>query len=240
MGENIRILSFHGADGSGKSVLARKLSDTLEGESLVLGGSSYREWLTPKVAKETLGKNHAIGKDAIIHEEKQRLYEEIAVACYGYAGYLADNGISVIIDSDPVLKRLVWAVLENEPEFESYGSRFGQYVLGHVDAESFPSHIVGVNTEDAIGMSDLQNRLSKRGGNSDFDPSNIEEATVLVNATQAIWTELKAATKHSSAIEFFNRRLGDATLIAVRNPELSRDEIDDHLASVSKKIINAS
>jgi hypothetical protein len=239
------IVSFHGADGCGKSTLARAFSTELEiaqgSRSVMIGGSSYLEWLTPDIANKTIGPNHHFAEVARTAEEKTRLYGQIAAVCYGYAGHLRnDKGVNVTIDSDPVLKRIIWNRLSaSGVAKDSYEDRFGEYLLENVPETSFPTAVVGVNISGEVDPDDIQARLSKRGGNSEYDPSSIEETLRICEEVSGIWGELQRATLGRSGIKFFNDRFPSAQLISVTNADCSPAELEVNMINTSRQIIDS-
>jgi hypothetical protein len=234
-----RILSFHGADGSGKSTLARQVQRDINSNSSLIGGSSYLEWLTPIIARETVGSDHSFGAQPRNNSEKRRLYEEIAIACYGYAHHLAEKGDTVIIDSDPVLKRVVWSLVEDGPEAASYIRRFGAFVLDKLQGKSFPTHVIGVNIGDSRGsVAYLQDRLSKRLSNSDYDPKDVEGTLAIAAAVDELWNEIASNRGHvCESDNFLHTVFGHSALISVRNSEMGDSEVEGYLRGLSGNII---
>lgn len=230
------IVTFHGADGCGKTTIARSFAESLRSQRedvVVLGGSSYKDWLTPTIAKNALGKGHIISKPAQTAFEKTVLYEQIAVACYGYAGYLRDHDTHVVIDSDPVLKRFVWSRLEgchNQGD-GSYEQIFGAYVLRSLASSAFPGVVISVDAHDRDLSVNLRARLSRRGGNSEYDPTSKSEAAKLCEEVARIREELSLASEGASSIELFNARLGDVILLDVTNPDCNEADIEAQVKS---------
>lgn len=237
------IVSFHGADGCGKSTLARAFSRELEATrgttSVMLGGSSYLDWLTPDIANQTIGPNHHFAEVARTTEEKTRLYGEIAAVCYSYAGHLRnDKGVNVTIDSDPVLKRIIWNRLSTTGDASaSYENQFGEYILENVPETAFPTAIVGVNISGEVDPDDIQARLTKRGGNSEYDPSSIEETQRICEKVTDIWDELQRAKLGLSGIRLFNTRFQPAELVSVTNADCHPNDIDANMVHSSRFII---
>lgn len=237
------IVSFHGADGCGKSTLAKvfasELQESQDVPSITLGGSSYLEWLTPEIALQTIGPDHHFGETARTDAEKTRLYGEIAAVCYAYAGHLRnDKGMNVAIDSDPVLKRIIWNRLTaSGQERDVYEERFGDYILEKVSEDAFPTAVVGVNISGEIDPDDIHARLSKRGGNSEYDPSSIEETVRVCEEVKGLWGELQRASLGKSGIALFNSRFADAKLIGATNPDCLPEELDSNMANASRLII---
>jgi hypothetical protein len=206
----------------------------------MIGGSSYKEWLTPDIAKQTIGSDHHFGEVARTPEEKTRLYGEIAAVCYAYAGHLRnDVGVSVTIDSDPVLKRLIWNRLSsNDQDRDEYEERFGDYVLEKVPLSAFPTAVVGVNISGEVNPDDIQARLSKRGGNSEYDPSSIEETMRICEEVTSIWDELHRASIGRSGLVLFNTRFPETKLIRVTNPDCEPSAIEASMVQNSRFIID--
>lgn len=191
-------VSFYGPDGCGKSTIATKFADELLSIDIptqVLGGSSYRTWLDTKVAQE-FGCNINILSSSVRSEaEKTELYEEIAVACYGLMNRLTSkDGNTVIIDSDPYLKRLFWAHTELSPgQFEQYRDNFEQKMLERV-GDAFPMHVVSVRPQKSNNIHqesrELFSRMSERGVVSCYDPDNILDTTKMAITTRALWPQI--------------------------------------------------
>lgn len=238
------IVSFHGADGCGKSTLARVFSGELEqaqgSKSIMLGGSSYKEWLTPDIANQTIGPNHHFADTARTDEEKTRLYGEIAAVCYTYAGHLRnDLGMNVTIDSDPVLKRIIWNRLTATGDArDTYETNFGEYILEKVPADAFPTAVVGVNTSGEVTADDIHARLTRRGGNSEYDPASVDETMRIFEEVTGLWGDLQRSNLGRSGLKLFNVRFAGARLIDVTNADCSPAELDANMAQTSRLIID--
>lgn len=238
------IVSFHGADGCGKSTLANAFAGELEqtcgAPSVIIGGSSYMGWLTPDIANQTIGGDHHFGEVARTSTEKTRLYEEIAVVCYAYAGHLHDDlGLSVVIDSDPVLKRLLWNRLSSSgDELIMYESEFGNYISEKVSESAFPTAIVGVNLSGEVDTVDIQARILRRGGNSEYDPSSLTETERICGEATKIWEELRLAALGLSGLRLFNTRFSGAYLLGVTNTDCAPEKLDTVMKKLSRQIID--
>lgn len=229
MAEIPRTITFFGPDGCGKSSIANEYASLLRSEHgadvSVIGGASFREWLSPEISKEFLGTE--INPDALSQTStgKDELYESIAIACYGYASYLKNNGTYVVIDSDPYLKRMIWARMErNRAEYTTYEGNFENNVTEHIGAKTFPDTVVGVNLglDGKYSLSeDYFKRIINRGQVDEYDPSNLDEAMRIANHTLEIWNEVILSKKYS--------RLNDAAIATLDN------ETDTSL-DITKKI----
>ena len=239
------IVSFHGADGCGKSTLAKafsgELEQTVDVPTVMIGGSSYKEWLTPDIAKQTIGADHHFGEVARTPEEKTRLYGEIAAVCYAYSGHLRnDLGMHVTIDSDPVLKRIIWNRLTAEGKARDiYEANFGDYILENVPEDAFPTVIVGVNTFGEVTADDIHARLTRRGDNSEYDPSTLDETLRIIEEVTGLWGDLHRANLGRSGIKLFNSRFANTRLLGVTNPDCSFEEIPENMARTSQQIIKS-
>ena len=222
------IISFYGTDGSGKSTIATEFSLLHPvGDSVMLGGSSYKEWLTPEVAKITLGEKHMLGEPIGEVEDKIRLYEDIAIACYGLGHILADRGSEVVIDSDPIFKRIIWGTLglsdEDAAEYVRHFEDRAQDVLGE---SSGADVIVGVNMEDSqASAADILSRLTGRESNTEHDPTDINEMLTLDERVNNVWAEINLAKSGLSTIASFNKALTNSAILTVQNPNCSPEQI---------------
>lgn len=234
------IVTFHGADGSGKSSIATRLTRILEkhGDAIMIGGSSYKQWLTPQVARETVGSSDVVGANPKTPDEKNQLYEIISVACYGYAHQLVEQGSFVVIDSDPVIKRMLWNHLE-EPEQDRrqlYAKNFGAYILKNLPDTISLSLVVGVNMETNVSEHDIRNRLDIRGGNSEYDPQTLDETRMLCEAATALWHSLTASLSGQSDLPFFNQLYRNSSFITVANPNYGQANLDTRLQEQAARI----
>lgn len=209
-----KCITFYGPDGCGKSTVATSLAEIVSSKdapTTIIGGSSYREWLTPAMARDFLGSCSGLDNTALTPEEKTRLYEDIAIVCYGQAERLAEEGQNVIIDSDPYLKRFIWAQVEDPEGYQRYAEQFEERVAEHLGEECFPDWIVGVNMTNEPGKADLLSRIQQRGGNSDYDPTTADETEKIIRASRAVWTDLIAAGRY--------KRLNNAERLTVVNAD---------------------
>lgn len=235
------IISFYGSDGCGKSSIARAYHERASSNGYaveVIGGSSYKDWLTPSIARNALGPNHHINSSPKTETDKVKLYEEIAVACYEYAGYLSEKGTTVLIDSDPVLKRVIWSRLSS-PELynEDYEIKFGKYVLSLVDAErSFPSTIVGVNMRGEVGAKTLLRRIDRRGGVSCYDPASLGEMELLECVVNDVWNDLVADGGHDRRPSVLRDGFADTQVLYADSVDCSPEELDDYLSCIAEGV----
>lgn len=232
------ITTFYGSDGCGKSSIAAEcvniLSNARDKEVIVIGGSSYKEWLTPQLSKQLLGitiKDHYRSET---ESDREKLYEDIAIACYGYAKILKDNGTHVLIDSDPYLKRLIWshAGLTDE-EYGTYEEQFEERLSAHIGSEMFPDIVVGVNISsptDIEGAAEtFFDRIVERGIVEGYDPSSPAEAMSLANSTSYIWESFVLARKYL--------RLKNAHILTVQNETQLDENVPHTIKNVAREVI---
>lgn len=233
------IISFYGTDGSGKSTIAGEFSSLHpKADSIVIGGSSYKDWLTPEVAKLTLGENHTLGDTSGEIEDKVRLYEDIAIACYGLAHVLVNRGSEVVIDSDPIFKRVIWGTLGlSDKEANKYVKQFEDRAQDILGESSGADIIVGVNVGDSqTSAVDTFARISERDSNTEHDPTDIESLVALDNHVNHIWRELNLGITGLSNIPIFNRTLANSMVYTVQNPQCPPEEIQVQARSVSVEL----
>ena len=245
MKTNGNIVSFYGTDGSGKSSIAKEFArlDT-SNEHIIIGGSTYKDWLTPDVIKNTLGAGYEFIEAFSNTSEMIRQYEDIAIACYGLARHMADNGVNVTIDSDPYLKRIIWETLYlPDDEGRAYVERFDERMAHRLGASAASDYIIGVNVQPSdISHQDLLGRLDSRSDNSDHDPTDIVQMEQLNDQVIKIWNEITAVSKNESSYPCLNTRLGGVALLSINNPNCPpvRIEQQTHILAeyVDKKINN--
>lgn len=234
------IISFYGTDGSGKTTIAKEFASLdNDSEYVVIGGSSYKSWLTPEVAKNTLGSSHRLAEVNNSTEDMIRLYEDIAIACYGLARNIADKGTGVVIDSDPYLKRIIWETLHlPKSEGKKYTTRFEERMTDHLGAVEAPDYIVGVNMRSgATTHEQLLGRLSVRESNSSHDPTEIHQVRQLDDQVREIWQEIELATAHgNSQLKGFNHRLRASQVIHVENPDCQPHEVALQMRSIAEQL----
>lgn len=233
-------ITFHGSDGCGKSTIARELVAQAKSDNVVrlIGGSSYREWLTPQIARETYGSMEIFETTPVGQIEKTRLYEAIGIACYGYANHLIDAGAAVVVDSDPVIKRLTWARTEQMDSFQTYSDQFGEMVSASLADSRFPSVVVGVDIDNPMAEDEHLSRIIERNGNSEYDPSSLEELRAIRDAVASIWGELKNSRCHESSVGIFNKHFADAKLIDVCNTVASPADLPDVVRHTARTILD--
>jgi hypothetical protein len=226
----LEVVSFYGADGCGKTTIARSFAEKMNehgSEYCVLGGSSYKEWLTPTVAREVLGSDHRLDKTNDTFETKTLLYEDIAIACYGLAAKLRDDGKNIAIDSDPYLKRIIWSTIENSDcdTRDRYVERFSTRMVEHLGDDLNLTNVVGINIDDNhVDDTQLLDRIVKRGGVSEFDPTEIEEMRALTAAVKKVWGEMRQ-------MPF----LTDTRFMAISNPECTSEQ---EIATQAETVVN--
>lgn len=231
------VLTFFGTDGSGKSTIARELSRRYAPlDVLVMGGSSYKEWLTEDVAVATLGKNHGLNELTSSFEDRTRLYEDIAIACYGLAAMKRANGEGTIIDSDPYLKRLIWGTLGmSQDDTLEYINRFESRFTDTLGPTVRPDRIIAINMgQTQLSSEDLLKRLSNRSDNSEHDPTDIESTTKLATRVTEVWDHIKRSATGMGTIAVLNTRLSNVDILYIDNPVAA----PEHLEAQAQKIVN--
>lgn len=234
----MEIISFYGTDGSGKSTIAHKFAEISTTECEVLGGSSYRSWLTPDVANQTLGHHHKLQETIETQSDLVRLYEDIAIACYGLAKHISESGKRVIIDSDPYLKRIIWETMhQTEENAQSYIQYFDDRLNEYISPNIGPNHIVGINMQAEMPHYQLLERLANRGDNSEHDPTAIDEVIALDSHVRHIWREVeKAAHDGDSKYSALNTRLGSAAIIHADNPNCAPEAFHMQIDSIALEL----
>lgn len=238
------ITTFYGPDGCGKSTVVKALHSVVDQPRrpfIILGGSSYRQWLTPKVARETLGSSSIIDHATATPEETTRLYEDIAVACYGLAHHLREGGTSVLIDSDPYLKRIIWgSVAAGNDGASSYINSFNDRFNRSLELAATPDTIVGINMDSThLSASGLLKRLRTRGNNTYNDPETLEEMAQLITAVAAVWREVElASATGSSQYAGLNARLAGKRVRHIKNPDVPDELRTNHLKNLVADIQN--
>lgn len=224
------IVTFFGTDGSGKTTIARKLREQYKGEVVnVIGGSTYKEWLTPTVANEVFGPGNQFGEQSSSPEDMIKLYEDIGIACYGLAFLLKSRGEGVIIDSDPYLKRLIWGTLDQDNAGSlEYIDRFNTRVSDVIGASVRPDSVVAVNMRaNQLQPEDILHRLSQRDANSEHDPKNITEVSRLGKKVTEIWQEVELSSQGQGSYDALNRRLKGIRVLHIDNPAVEPAGIDN-------------
>lgn len=242
MAVEIEVTSFHGTDACGKSTIAERFASQaqdLSGErAVLLGGSSYKEWLNRRVARSVFGNARFMDESANTPPEKRRLYENIAITTYGFADRLRRSGAVVVIDSDPFLKRLVWSGLEIEDEIarKKYIEEFNKRMTEVIGADTAPKNVVGINVSKV--NADLLARIEQRGGISEYDPGTAEELSAMNFHIMEIWGDLKAVTSGSKGvIPAIERRFSRARLTQFENPDCSPDQVFTQTQSIARRAL---
>jgi len=229
------VVSFHGTDGSGKSTIAKEFAALhAETDPIILGGSSYKTWLTPEVASLTLGTNHKIGEKAETDAEKTRLYEDIAIACYGYARILAEHGHKIVIDSDPYFKRIIWGSLANPENPDDYVRSFESRVREGLGNFEGPDAIVGVNLGDhAVPHDEMLKRLLDRGESTYNDPTELDSLIELDTQVNLVWAQMNLGAIGLSRYAGFNQRLLGTPIVSIHNPSCEPEQISDQARTIA-------
>lgn len=236
----MEIISFYGTDGSGKTTIAKEFAAlNSDNDYVIIGGSSYKSWLTPEVAKNTLGSEHRLTEVNNTPNEMIRLYEDIAIACYGLARMIAEKGTGVVIDSDPYLKRIIWETLQQtEAQGKEYVDRFEERMTQYLGETEAPKYIVGVNMQtSATTHQQLLDRLSARETNSEHDPAAVQEVRVLDNQVRKIWREVELAAESStSSFDGFNNRFNTSRIIHLENPDCPPNEVSTQMCTIALQL----
>lgn len=233
MSEIPHTLSFYGTDGCGKTSIAHAMLAQSYHSYTNIGGSSYKTWLSDEVARLTLGPNHRLNKHS---SDSVELFEDIAVACYGLARHLNLRGQSVLIDSDPYTKRVIWSAVEHEGLDTVYLERFESKMTEHLGDDFAPSHIAAINMNSSGSEQSLLDRLQSRAGNSVHDPTKIDEMTTLNEHVSNIWREIELAKRGLSAITGFNARFSHTHILHVENHDCAPEDIQENAQSVANTI----
>ncbi len=221
MVENLPITTFFGPDAIGKTTLAILCAEeaTARGlEAEVFGSSNYKEWLTDRSCRELLG--YPLPNTTVLDTtEKEVFYEDLAIAGYLYGDDLRKQGKIVIIDSDPYLKRLVWArhQIMDDQEFIAYADKFEQKVQDGLGKFLFSDFIIEVATgesslEEAARIT--EERIARRKDNSEYDPDGLEANISIHTACKRVWDSIIYARRYP--------RIAQATTTQVTNKHCER------------------
>jgi energy-coupling factor transporter ATP-binding protein EcfA2 len=179
---------MHGADGCGKSTIASVLNNRLlkEGEeTLLIGSSDFRQWLTADVYREFLGSSNTLREgmsSRATPDQKTKLYEDIAVCLFGLSERFAANRGTVIVHSDPYLKRLVWARHSmTADQFAEYAAYFDGRVTSYI-GNIYASHLIDLRAD----ANETFVRINERGMVSEYDPATEDENNRLHEAVKYI------------------------------------------------------
>ncbi len=227
------ITTLHGPDGCGKSMIAGMVHDIQSasgqhGNVLIIGSSEFRNWLSADIYREFVGSTDRLeagtGQNAS-PEAKTLLYEDIAVCLFGLARRHANTEGSVIVHSDPYLKRLVWARnAKDDDAFWQYADYFDDYVGSRI-GDTFATHAVDLRACAA----DTFDRLHTRGLVSEYDPSTLDENERLVSAVSFVSERLLGAQRPYP-------RLQSVQVIPIDNPTKAPEELNEHLYLVASHI----
>ena len=234
-------VSFYGTDGCGKSTVASKLFDcatTRSQEAIIIGGSSYKTWLSREVAQKYIGNCNIQDLNPVTIEEVVQIYEDIAIACYGLALSLSAEGRLVLVDSDPFLKRAVWGTIRKSvEEANDYLTYFCEKVTDKVGALAAPNILVGLNIDpDNQDFEDLLDRISVRGDVSGYDPKDIDEMKILNSAVLNIWGAIANQNATSKGLKILTDRFSNAKLIELYNHKKSPDKIEKQIDTIVKEL----
>lgn len=243
---NPEVITFYGTDGCGKSSIARNLSVIMSGEgkdNILIGSGSYTDWLDEDVSRLVFGDPEHILALEEDGSDKTVLYGDIAVACYGLALSLKQEGVSTIIDSDPLLKRMIWSTFECSPEEHfNYANNLNQKLTRYVGPSFGPDTIVAINQakDSSVSASELVKRILSRGNPSYDDPTHEEAMVRLMGVVSTIWDEIESACEEgSSSYPIFTDRLNQKRIIHVCNPEcICAEDIKVATATVAEEILD--
>lgn len=217
-------LTFFGPDGCGKSTIAAAYERELvshDHETRLFGGSSYHNWLTPRIAKRFLLPGSTLIKNPKTREDRVKLYEDIAICCYGLGKELSQAGVQVVIDSDPYLKRLVWATVErqgvDDQGIPDYFNEFEQRVTEALGKQAFPDAIAGVDMSNQDSRRNYMGRILKRGVVSDFDPKSTEESFRISIACEFVWQRVVLGDCMA--------RFAGSKILEIPNSDVPADEV---------------
>ncbi len=213
------ILTLHGPDGCGKSTIARQYFTDIQAnysDALLLGSSDFRKWLTADIYSSFFGNTDRLEAgtaDNASSHSKTLLYEDIAVCLFGLAQRHVTSRGPVVVDSDPYLKRLVWAKMNDEDSFWSYADRFDAHVTDYI-GDTFATHAVVVHatSEEAYG------RIHERGAVSEYDPETPEDNDRIAKAVNFISEEFLGESRPYP-------RLISVDVMHVDNPQTSSDDL---------------
>lgn len=227
------ITTLHGPDGCGKSIIASLVHDIqaasdIHGQALLIGSSEFRGWLTGDIYREFVGSTDRLEAGTAVNaspEAKTLLYEDIAVCLFGLARRHAHSGGSVVVHSDPYLKRLVWARnTKSDDDFWRYADYFDDYVSSHI-GDTFATHAVDLRA----CATEAFERLNTRGLVSEYDPSTADENERMVSAVGFVSERLLGNERPYP-------RLQSVQVIPIENPTKSPQELPDHLRQVAAQI----
>lgn len=236
-------ISLYGTDGCGKSTLAEGIAAHPEvDQPIIIGGSTYKQWPTGDIADTVMGKYHSFDKEADTPEEKTRLYEDIAIVCYGFARNLIHDGHNVIIDSDPYLKRIIWGTLnQSDDQAVEYVSRFNERMSDFLPTDAAPHVVVGLNATERDGSDHYNNlleRITRREGNSDHDPKSITEVESLDNHVRNIWSSITKKELGKSALSAVCReRLQGTIILEYENHETTPEQLPRQIKALSQDVV---
>lgn len=237
---DMSFLSMYGTDGCGKSTIAYEIAKVHEPErSLVIGGSTYKEWLTRGVARDIMGDSHGLDEPASDPESLTRLYEDIAIICYGHARRLSEDGHNVIVDSDPYLKRMIWGTFGVEESKKSdYLSRFNERMSDFLPDTASPDVIAGINVDSRVASVDILGRISSRDTVSEHDTKTAQEVENLDSHVRQMWSDISASQMGQSALSAtYYGRLYHARMLQYENSQAPADELPQQVRKIARRIV---
>jgi len=223
------IITFYGPDGSGKSVIAHKASEILNESgqpSFILGSSDYPNWLTNEVCTRILGYNLPI-LDRLTRSEKTEFYEDLAIAGYLLSSEISGAGRAVLIDSDPYLKRLIWAASTNPDSFLEYADNFEAKVCEAIGSSIFPDFVVVVETSENNDSEVTFSRVVQRGVNTEYDPTSVEQSLAIHDASELVLNSIVLTRRYP--------RMENASVTTVQNFDIDKAQIDTALTQCANQ-----
>lgn len=234
-------VSMYGTDGCGKSTIAHEVSRIHEPEhSLVIGGSTYKEWLTRDIARDIMGDSHSLDEPASTPETQTRLYEDIAIICYGHARRLSEDGHNVIVDSDPYLKRMIWGTLGvDESKKSDYLLHFNERMSDFLPDMTSPDVIVGINVDSHVASADVLGRIANRDTVSEHDPKTVSEVERLDSHVREMWSDIAASQMGQSALSaVYYGRLQHARMLQYENSQVATNKLPRQVHKVARQIVS--
>jgi hypothetical protein len=226
---DLRVVSFVGADGVGKTTIAEVVKTNLERKlgknrvALVKGGQQHTWNSLPEIKQNRLA--HFLQRQQAGNLDTEKFFNHQAIIGYLYVKKLTQNGNVVILDSDPLGKRLMWQTLNNiNPQFsfEKALTRSRRLLGGY-----FPGNFVYVHPgEDQERVSgDIRNLIKLNRGS--FDPKDSQE----------VLNRLHAASQVSTVLKQRLPSLG-VNIIDIANAPVNPGRLSRHIQELSDNLIS--